>query len=354
VESELGRLNLDEADRDLLAIAHKLGFAKVNEEDRTAVLRKERFLEVANRLRAENRTEPTVEQVAHLFDENGDYGLTPELADFAVVCFAMAENRLIQDDTGRSVELIPGKLPPEARVVSVELPAETAWQKAIELAGHAFGASAGGKARTPANLAKLSEQVRAKQAELVKAGADRIPALLGRRSQWIVPGAPRLSTAERAAELLAAVTTGDRVELVEALAGASMEGTSPTAIGRHMGTAGETCRALEEDLTFNVFDQLAAHGGSEAAAVLEEVRKAMQADALHVALGAKLRELGLRAQAILKPLGPGPDRTEVVASGTCERVEDLDRARAGMEEALAKAGPGAKLFMDWKVVRVKK
>lgn len=350
VESELGRMNLDEADRDLLAIAHKLGFAKVNEEDRTAVLRKERFLEVVNRLRAENRTEPTVEQVAHLFDETGDYGLTPELADFAVICFAMVENRLIQHDGGRAVELVAGKLPPDARVVSVEMPSETSWQRAIDLAGHAFGTALGGKARTPANLAKLVDDVRAKQKRLVADGADRIAALLARRSQWMAAGAPRLSTADRAAELLAVVSTGDRVELIEALAGANLDGSSPTAVGKHMATAADTCRALEDELTFNVFDQLAAHAAPEAAAVLEDVRNAMQADALHVALPAKLRELGLRAQEILKP-APQP---KVVAAGRCVGLEGLERSRGAMEDALRTAGPGGKLVIDWRVEREQK
>ncbi len=354
VESELGRMNLDEADRPFLVIAHKLGFAKVNEEDRTAVLRKERFLEVANRLRAENRPEPTVEQVAHLFDETDDWGLTPELADYAVICFAMVENRLIQDEAGRSADLVPGKLPRDARVVSVEMPSETAWQRAIDLAGHVFGTGLGGKARTPANLAKLVEDVRAKQKKALADGADRIAAVLGRRSQWLAAGAPRLATAERAAELLGAVATGDRVELVEALANANLDRSSPSALGRHMGTAADTCRALEDDLTFNVFDQLATHGAPEAAAVLEEVRKAMQADALHVALPAKLRELGLRAQAILKPKPDGPKQVEVVARGQCVKLEELDRHRVQMEAELRSAGPGARLVVDWRVEREKK
>lgn len=354
VEAEHQRLNLDRADLDLLEAPHKLSLVGLTET--TATLRTQRFVEIANRLRADGHDAPTVERVAHLFDEGQAMGLTREVADFAVICFATAQNRLVQDEAGRPVDLVPGKVPPTARVVEVPLPTESAWQHAIDVAGHLFGISLGGKARNPGNLAKLVEQLNERRDSAVKSRAAEISALLEARRKWMAPDAPRMVTAARVDALLADLQRSDRVELVEALAGAKLDGSSATAMGRHIGTAAETARALEDELTFNVFEQLLTHPKPEAQAIAEEVRKALAADALQVPLGMTLRQLGLRAQAVLKAPEPpkGGVGTVVLESGTVDGLEALERERPELAKRLQAAGPSAKLTIEWKIIRERK
>jgi len=349
VEAEHQRLNLDRADLDTLEVAQKLGFVTLTET--TATVRSQPTVEIAKRLRAEGQDAPTVERIAHIFDEGEAMGLAPEVMDFAVVCFALADNRLIVDDLGRTVEVVPGKLPPSARVVQVPMPAETAWQQALKNAGGLFGVSLGGRARTPANLAKLVDQVKARREDAVKSRAGEIAALLGCRARWVAEDAPRTRTAHAVVALLDGLQATERVQLVEALAEAVSEDPSVTAMAHHLVTAAETARVLEDDLTFNTFEALEGRTEPLAVAILEEVRQALASDALHTPLAARLRELGLRSQAVLTPRAKG---IEVVASGATEGIDGLERERSRIDEALRNAGSGAKLTVEWKVTRERK
>jgi hypothetical protein len=281
-------------------------------------------------------------------------GLVPELADFVVICFAISMNRLVQDDAGRAVELVPGRLAPSARVVEVAMPAESAWQRALELAGHAFGISLGGKALNPNHLARLADELKRKREEAIRGRALDVGTLLRARTAWVEATAPRLVTATKAELLLGALQRTDRVELVNALAEADLEGTSATALGRHVATAAETARAVEDELTFNVFQQLLQRPEPEAQAVVAEVRKALAAEALHVSLPATLRQLGLRGQAVLNPPKAVGDVAELIDADRGDGLDAFDSARARIAEKLGAAGPGTKLTFEWKIVREKK
>ncbi len=357
VEAENQRMSLNGAELEALDVAHKLGVVTLTET--TGALRPQRFTEVANRLRAEGQEAPTVEHIARLFDEGDAMGLTPEVADFAVICFAIAQNRLVQDDAGRAVELTPGKVPPDARVVAVPMPGERDWQRALEVAGGAFGIALGGKALNPSHLARLADEVKRKREEALRGRAGEVSRLLRSRPPWCDEGFARLATALRLEDLLASLDRSGRVELVQALADANLAGTSLTAMGRHVATAAETARALEDQLTFNVFDQLLARSEPEAQAIVAEVKRALGADALHVSLATSLRQLGLQAQAVLSPprmvstqAASGAEQV-VVAAEQGEGLEALERARPRIQEALRAAGPGAKVTFEWKVTREK-
>lgn len=349
VEAEHQRLNLDRPELDVLEVAQKLGFATLTET--TATVRTQLSVDLAKRLIAEGQDAPTVERIAQLLDEGEAMGLAPEVMDLAVLCFALAERRLVVDDLGRAVEAVPGKLPPSARVVQVPMPAETAWQRALANGGGLFGISLGGRALTPGNLAKLVDEVKARREKAVADRAGELAVLLGRRARWVADGAPRARTAHAVVALLDGLQETDRVRLVEALAGSVTGDPSAAAMARHLVTAAETARALEDDLTFNTFEALEGRGEPQAAAILEEVRQALASDALHVPLAARLRELGLRAQAVLAPRERG---VEVVASGAVEGLEALERERGRIGTALREAGPGARLVVEWKVTRERK
>jgi hypothetical protein len=91
----------------------------------------------------------------------------------------------------------------------------------------------------------------------------------------------------------------------------------------------------------------------EAGHVLEEVRKALEGDELHLALGPKLEELGRRALEVIAPkLAPErqPERpmTGVIATGSARSLAELDAQRATMADALARS-PGAALSLTWTV-----
>lgn len=228
--------------------------------------------------------------------------------------------------------------------------AERRLDDVVELIG--FGAATSGRARNPANVNRLVAEVAKKRDAASLARAGEVESLLAARSSFYAGQPPRLQTARAVQELLAALQDSEPAALVKALAGAKVA-TSLDAMLRHLTGAGAVVAALGNEMAFGSFHALRGRAEPEAGQVLEEVRKALEGDELHLALGPKLEELGRRALEVIAPkLAPErqPERpmTGVIATGSARSLAELDAQRATMADALARS-PGAALSLTWTV-----
>lgn len=362
-DTENGRLQVNGTEEDELGPAEALGLVQIG--GGVAVLRPQVFQDWKQQLLQAGEEQPSLERLHALADPNGATGHREDVLDFMVLAFAAATHRDVVAGDGRPIAApVMGKLPQDARVVEVELPEETTWQKALERAAKLFGVSPGGKARNPANLNELVTKVRAARDDRVGEHAGGIAALLDRRAEFFSGDPARLKTARAAENLLAALQTQSPVAMVKAMADAK-PGTSLEALARHLVDAAAIAHALENEMAFGSFKLLEGRPG-EAALILDEVRKALEADELLVPLAPRLSELGQRALDVLRPAPPPPGVTprppvpvpptpppappgSVVASGAATSLAELDTARDRIADALK--APGAKLTLTWTVTR---
>jgi len=92
--------------------------------------------EIDKRLRAQSIDTPTVRQVKNAQDAEGVRGLSDEVADFEVLCYALVSHRELTRD-GRPVSDVKlGKLGADWELVKTPLPSMTAWSDAVERGGH--------------------------------------------------------------------------------------------------------------------------------------------------------------------------------------------------------------------------
>ncbi len=320
--------------------------------DAAAVVRPQQFQDWKQTLLQEGENAPTVARLRKLADADGFAGYQKPVLDFTVLAFRTFSHRdLVAADGQAILEAVLGKLSADARVVEVPLPEETVWQKALARAGKLFGSGVGGKACNPGNLNKLVADLAKKRDEAAQARAGHVAALLAQRSAFYQGDPPRLRTARAVETLLAKLATADKVALVRGLADAKVE-TSLEAMQRHLVDSATIARALDDKMVFQSLDALAALAGNpDAAQVLSEVAKALEADELHVAIAPKLTELGQRALQIVapkpKPVSSKPNG--FVASGVASSLGQLDTERAKITEALKTPGAVLDLQLTWTV-----
>ena len=356
-EADGQRLQLDRGEDDDLGLAGALNLVTVHAG--VATLKTQPFEDVERALRGEGADAPTASRVAHHFDPAAVRGLTRDLKDFLVLAFAEARHRLLLDFGGRPIpDPRIGKLSGEEVLAEVERPSEQEWEVALSRAGALFGVAVGGRANTPRNLAKFAQLVIDKRAKAIEGRAAEVAPVLASHSTFVKDSAPRLQTARAAAELLALLSGSQPRELAEALARFTPR-TSVEAMRAHFVSAADTARVLSAELVFGAFERLDVAAHPEAAAVLTEVRRVLEADALHESLETSLNALARRAQELLapRPVIVPPKRTEPspppppLASGSAEGLDGLEREKGKMSEALRNAGPGAKLVVEWRIVR---
>ncbi len=352
-DAENQRLPIVSAEAKELGLAESLGIVQIG--DAAAVVRKQPFQDWKRKLLEEKIEQaPTVARLRQLADAGGAAGHTPEVLDFMVRAFAVESHRdLVTADGQPIADPVLGRLPLDAKVVEVALPEETAWHVALERAGKLFGATSG-RARNPANVNRLAAEAAKKRDAASLARAGEVESLLAARSSFYAGQPPRLQTARAVQELLAELQASEPAALVKALAGAKVA-TSLDAMLRHLTGAGAVVAALGNEMAFGSFHALRGRAEPEAGQVLEEVRKALESDELHLALGPKLEELGRRALEVIAPkLEPErqPERpmTGVIATGSARSLVELDVERGKMAKALAKS-PGAALSLTWTVTK---
>jgi hypothetical protein len=350
-EAQGQRRQFDRAASKEIEPAYALGLVTL--ADAVAALRLQTFEEIDRALRAGGQDAPTVARVRRQWDPRGVRGLTREVLDFLVLAFAEAQHRLLQAADGRPlVEPRIGQLPDDGVLAVVDRPAEQAWQAALAKAGGLFGIAIGGRANTPRNLARFAQDVADKSGKAAGNHAGEVAALLGAWADFADPGSPRAVTAVSAALLLDALAGPVPRALVEALAAFDPK-TSVAALDAHMRGAADVARVLRDDLVRGYFERLRGRPEPAAQAILSEVRRALSADALQEPqLEAVLRSQAKRAQEVLNPVASPADRQDgVSAEGRATTLAAFDSERGKIEEALAKAGPGGRLEISWKVTR---
>lgn len=323
--------------------------------DGVATLRAQTFDDVDRALRADGQDSPTVARVRRQWDPKGVRGLTPEVLDFLTLAFAEAQHRLLVGSDGRPVvEPRIGHVPDDAVLTVVDRPTEQAWQAALTKAGGLFGIAIGSRANTPRNLAQLAKELGDKADAARRARAGEIAGLLGAWRDFVPATAPRSVTATSAAELLEVFAGAGAKATVEALA-AFEPRTSVAALAAHLRSAGEVARVLEDDLVRGSLERMRGRSEPQAQTIVADVQRALSADALQEPqLEATLRGHARRAQDILNPVGSGGDRPvpgSIVAEGKAQSLAALDAEKAKIQQALEKAGQGARLEITWKVTR---
>jgi hypothetical protein len=336
-------------------LPHVLGMLDLSEAH--ASVRTQFAQEIDKRLLAQptiGAEAPTVRQVKNWLDPDGARGLADEVADFEVLCYALVSHRELMRD-GRAV-LDPklGKLNSDYELIKAPLPEMTAWLEALDRAGTLFGVTVS-RALNVNNLRTFSNKLTGKVQDALQSRAHEVSDQLFARADVLEFEGPRQITALAVGELLQALGTSDPVAQVNALASCEPR-SSLTAMQKHLGAARDTLRMLQDDMRFGAFDALRSRTEPEANALLQRVREVLSRDEVTDPLVSRLNDLGLQAQRLLTgPIVSPPGGTHVFARGGTGQVSAqqlpgaLESMRGALQDALAKAGPDARVLVEWKV-----
>jgi hypothetical protein len=238
-----------------------------------------------------------------------------------------------------------GKLTDDVELVKPPLPDAVSFQRALDVAAKIFGVSIGGRALHARNLRALSDRLNEARDRALKDRAESIAMRLAARIAD--DAAHRRITAGTAEELLAALQGSPLVQ-VRALAELKPL-TSESALQRHFISARANAECLADDLVFQSIEK-------STDAIRAEARAALAKDELEIALAPALRELALRASKLADPGPPAPvPGEEIFAQGGSSSLKTLDEERKRLEDALHRAGAGAKAIVSltWSIVRPK-
>jgi hypothetical protein len=289
---------------------------------------------------------PTVEQARVFVDPDATMGLVRENADLMVVMYAHWSGRAIERG-GQALESIKlGKLPDDAELVKPDLPTETEWRAALELAGHCFGIAQPGRALTVRNLTSFGASLNETSAAASRA-AGLLPDAIGSRVQrWLPTEAnpPRLQSARAAAELASQLKLARPAAQVRVLASFEAR-TSPQALGRSLATADTVLRVLQQEAIWLTFESVAGLTAdpsrqNRAMAIIEELAAALRDDQLNTRLEEKVDALIRQAKELIQTRS----EWEEVAAEEVE-VTDPKEYRVTLErlaERLARKAAGVK------------
>lgn len=294
---------------------------------------------------------PTVGEVRTWIDETGQMGLLPEVESMVVRAYARhAARTFVLYDRPVTPEL--GKALDDAVMLEKpELPPAAAWAKAIDMAGFAFGVSAG-RALHADNLKRFEAELAVVLSQRI-APAAKLPGLL---EEWasllgVDSGADRLRSARSGDGLCASLSGQSAVAQVQALASFVPE-TSGRAMGTSLERADSVNAQLGNKLVMGVFQQLKGRAGDGASAgILERAAEALRQDEVNVALADRLRRLAVEGQERLaelskvhvepEPPKPPPPGNKTVAdlhmntSGNDAVRGELDRLVSTLQALLA-------------------
>jgi hypothetical protein len=233
-----------------------------------------------------------------------------------------------------------GGLPEQIRETG--LPSEQQWRDGLARAEHLLGITLTDNTLTPANLAELAAQARARLHQLGPAATRLPPVLAPRLERWgLSKEPPRLQTAHSGAELVRKLPEdiGD-AELIRRLA-AFVPQTSVTALGRSLATAGDVVALLDDTATWLVLDQAAAqrHDPELAAQVgglLAGLADVLETDEHERPLVATLEQL-IRDAAEIISATPPPRMTE--ASKNAPQAPEPPRPAAPAPPQSLSPGP---------------
>jgi hypothetical protein len=287
-----------------------------------------------------NVDQPTAAEVRGWIDEGRKMGLQPDAQDLIVRAYAMWSARTFVLYGKPYAPAYGAQIPDDAVLEKPELPTQSEWVKAIDLAGHTFGITLPRRALNADNVKRFEVDLAAKLQKLAGGAAKMVPTLDRRLAERGVSGeVDRLVTARSGAALCAVLEGKKGVEQVRALAAFEPQ-TSAKAVGITLLASAAGVTALEDKLFFGAFARLRGVAGGET--ILEGVERALRLDELHESLAPALRRQAEAANELLTatqaspetlPVPPVPPAPAVPPIGT--RVIKRDATKAKAREVLA-------------------
>lgn len=347
------RLELDARTlQELQSTLGELGLVTVTE---TALLRRDDLVHELERLcKKHGQEEPTAEQVVRWFDPEGKVGLQPAAWALFVRALARASKcSLVQADARQPFIYQAGKAMPGSVILrKPTMPSQVEWERALALAGHAFGLTLAGRSLNVETLPRFGKKLE----ELLGAGQKAALALPGALQRWYARLGLDVDDPNTDKRRLVAAQSGRA--LIESLVGqpvldqvrvlASFDALpSPQSLGRSLAGAAECVRVLDNNLMLGVFEQLLGVDSIEARDLLAEARALLGEHELGRSLAALLPGLAEQAQGLLSRRAPTtpPPATNVAPPSpppgwrrlAHERLDASGRAAmiAALERALA-------------------
>jgi hypothetical protein len=333
------------ADRDqveeMRGTLAELGLVRVTEN--AVHLLEDRMLQDIERRRQQRSVDhPQAGQVRSWIDETGTLGLQSEVLDLVVRAYARWSCRTLVHFDRPHEPKVGRTIPDDVVLLRPELPSQSTWNAALDMAGSSLGIALPGKALHADNLKRFEVALAEKLRPLVAPSAA-LPPLLER---WIadfgdLATAERLRTARSGDDFVKALLVPTVTEQIDVLASFPAQ-TSPRAMGKSLATAQATVELLEDELVRGVFHQLAAlpPAKKEAQDILRTLSDALRQDELHCSLAARARGLAKDGQRLLivqPPLPPTRLTTQVRRQiQGASRAEALSALAAVVSEVEAK------------------
>ena len=285
----------------------ELGLVRTT-EDAIHLLEDRVLQELENRRSQKAVDQPTVGQLRGWIDDTGKMGLPADAEDLIVRCYARHAARTFvyygkpyAPEAGRPI-------PDEVVLERPQLPSQTEWARALDMAGALLGVALPGRALHADNLKRFELQVAERVKELMP-GTDKLPGLLDGVAGvfGLDPGFDRSRTARSSLELCGALIGQAALRQVAVLA-AWVPVTSAQAVARSMATARAVGQLLSDRLTLGQFEALAARRTTleGAAELLDRVAAVVRQDEVVVALPDHLRRAAEDAQRLLTQPMPQP------------------------------------------------
>ncbi|MBL8929410.1 MAG: hypothetical protein JNL54_04730, partial [Kineosporiaceae bacterium] len=242
------------------------------------------------------------------------HGLRDEIADLVIITWAALRQRAwFAHGAALPAAPDPGSLTPAMELRTQELPSESAWLAARETAGAIFGIATATYLTAPAVAGLVARTIEAAR-ELAGAAPDLVAAVEQAYQRVGLTDGARLRTARDSAALVQTLRNQQGLRLVETLAGPSLGDATPAAAGKSLHSAVDVAAALRGFAWERLAPLRQAMSGegeraSSAAAIVNDLRDALEHDEIVTAIGPALHECD---NAIFRWLaGPesGPGRT---------------------------------------------
>jgi len=258
----------------------------------------------------------TVAKLRRWIDTPAPMGLPIELQNLLILAYAASTNRRFTL-RGGPIEPTIDSLSDELELREQVLPIPTDWDTALLRAAGLFGLTLA-QTLNAANVGRLIDEVK-QAANSKREAVGRLVAQLRDRAGRYGAGTAgaRQQSAESAQALLATVTQAAEVDVVSALASATLN-TSDAAVSRTLGQAQACADALTNGnwQLFDVIRDLGDHRRDAAAAIMTRLVEVLAADEHVVPLKSRLSELERDAMQLLATATPAPVQPPAPASVT--------------------------------------
>ncbi|MGE0327303.1 MAG: hypothetical protein AB7S68_33585, partial [Polyangiaceae bacterium] len=341
IDSDDGRIPADKATLDEAKVLGELGLVRVT-ESAVHLLENQTLQRLESQRASQAIDTPTAGQIRGFIDPDQRMGLYWQLEDLILRCYTRWSKRTLVR-AGRPFQPSAKQaIDPDVVLEKPDLPAQTAWEKAYEVASHTLGLSLAGRALHADNLKRFQTQLNEKLEQHATA-VSALPSLLSGYSHDL--GLPsetdRWKTARACDDLFAALQDQPAVAQIEMLAKAKIE-SSPRAAAHSIRQAHKNAEILRNKIVQGVFIQLQGRAAdlSGAAELLEDVASALRQDELQIALAERLRDLAENGQRLLQPAAAAsaPVVTKPAGARSLQRLElrgSAADAKARLSEFIA-------------------